>query len=37
MQNIIGKSQPGDLVEFEIQRSSDRYTVNVKVQKMPTS
>ena len=37
MQNIIGKSQPGDLVEFEIQRSSDRYTVNVEVQKMPTN
>ena len=35
MQNIIGKSQPGDLVEFEIQRNSDRYTVNVSVEKMP--
>ena len=37
MQNIIGKSQPGDLVEFEVQRNSDRYTVNVEVQKMPTN
>ena len=37
MQNIIGKSQPGDLVEFEVQRNSDRYTVNVEVHKMPTN
>ena len=37
MQNIIGKSRPGDLVEFELQRNSDRYTVNVEVQKMPTN
>ena len=35
MQNIIGKSRPGDLVEFEIHRNSDRYTVNVPVEKMP--
>ena len=34
MQNIIGKSEPGDLLEFEINRKNDRYTINVQVDKL---
>ena len=35
MQDIIGKSKPGDLVSFQIQRISDILNTNVKVEKMP--
>ena len=35
MQDIIGKSKPGDLVSFQIQRNSDILNINVEVEKMP--
>ena len=35
MQDIIGKTIPGDLVSFEIQRMGDILNVNVLVEKMP--
>ncbi len=35
MQDIIGKSKPGDLVSFQIQRIGDILNTNVKVEKMP--
>ena len=35
MQDIIGKSKPGDLVSFQIQRKSDILNINVEVEKMP--
>ena len=35
MQDIIGKSKPGDLVSFQIQRMNDILNTNLKVEKMP--